>query len=113
MAKVPRLTPCGHIVGSNCLENWLHRVVGETCPICRALLLGHGPEHIHYQEISPDDVSAGSEESADNTVVALIDNGAVEAEGSPRPLGSEFGPLHFLTGEGDMAEGPLETYRLA
>ena len=37
-----RLSACGHIFGSNCLETWVSQPHGEsnsnTCPICRAVL---------------------------------------------------------------------------
>lgn len=27
---------CGHVIGSECLEEWVGRLRGETCPVCRA-----------------------------------------------------------------------------
>lgn len=38
--EAPVRTPCGHIIGQDCLENWVS--IASSCQICRAQLTGSG-----------------------------------------------------------------------
>jgi hypothetical protein len=48
-------TPCKHVIGAACLQNWL--AIGKTtCPYCRRELLKDGDSETREDELEPAEI---------------------------------------------------------